>query len=162
LKVAKISSCFAVCCHSVRARARAESRAGSRIRARTERPRPGKETVPRARFSRRFPLRLYRTLWRKESARSRNSGSQRSGGTDSGLSVALTFPNHHSIVTGLYPEHHGIVADIPLVHFVAGSCGIASPSERGSAPAKFTLRFVSLTTASPWPTVKENGSSSSI
>ncbi|MGA8443527.1 MAG: alkaline phosphatase family protein [Candidatus Sulfotelmatobacter sp.] len=23
---------------------------------------------------------------------------------------ALTFPNHYSIVTGLYPEHHGIVA----------------------------------------------------
>lgn len=24
---------------------------------------------------------------------------------------ALTFPNHYSIVTGLYPEHHGIVAN---------------------------------------------------
>src|SRR6202021_360528 len=23
---------------------------------------------------------------------------------------SLTFPNHYSIVTGLYPEHHGIVA----------------------------------------------------
>ena len=50
----------------------------------------------------------------------------------------------------------------PVVHFIVGSCGIASPSERGSAPAKFTFRFVSLTTASPCPTVKENGSNSSI
>ena len=24
---------------------------------------------------------------------------------------SLTFPNHISIVTGLYPEHHGIVAN---------------------------------------------------
>src|ERR1700722_14653335 len=24
---------------------------------------------------------------------------------------SLTFPNHYSIVTGLYPEHHGIVAN---------------------------------------------------
>src|SRR4030081_2045034 len=23
----------------------------------------------------------------------------------------LTFPNHYTIVTGLYPEHHGIVAN---------------------------------------------------
>lgn len=39
----------------------------------------------------------------------------------------------------------------PVVHFIVGSCGIASPSERGSAPAKFTFRFVSLTTASTLP-----------
>jgi predicted AlkP superfamily pyrophosphatase or phosphodiesterase len=25
---------------------------------------------------------------------------------------ALTFPNHYTIVTGLYPEHHGIVANV--------------------------------------------------
>ena len=24
---------------------------------------------------------------------------------------SLTFPNHFTIVTGLYPEHHGIVAN---------------------------------------------------
>lgn len=24
---------------------------------------------------------------------------------------SLTFPNHYTIVTGLYPEHHGIVAN---------------------------------------------------
>src|SRR4249920_2807796 len=24
----------------------------------------------------------------------------------------LTFPNHYTIVTGLYPEHHGIVANV--------------------------------------------------
>src|SRR5437764_14186580 len=24
----------------------------------------------------------------------------------------LTFPNHYTIVTGLYPEHHGIVANL--------------------------------------------------
>jgi predicted AlkP superfamily pyrophosphatase or phosphodiesterase len=27
---------------------------------------------------------------------------------------ALTFPNHYTIVTGLYPEHHGIVANVML------------------------------------------------
>ena len=35
-----------------------------------------------------------------------------------------TFPNHYSIVTGLYPEHHGIVAnsmqDSVLGHFAIG------------------------------------------
>ena len=24
---------------------------------------------------------------------------------------SLTFPNHYTLVTGLYPEHHGIVAN---------------------------------------------------
>jgi predicted AlkP superfamily pyrophosphatase or phosphodiesterase len=24
---------------------------------------------------------------------------------------SITFPNHYTIVTGLYPEHHGIVAN---------------------------------------------------
>ena len=24
---------------------------------------------------------------------------------------SLTFPNHFTIVTGLYPEHHGLVAN---------------------------------------------------
>jgi predicted AlkP superfamily pyrophosphatase or phosphodiesterase len=23
----------------------------------------------------------------------------------------LTFPNHYTVVTGLYPEHHGIVGN---------------------------------------------------
>ncbi len=23
---------------------------------------------------------------------------------------SITFPNHYTLVTGLYPEHHGIVA----------------------------------------------------
>src|SRR5581483_12472104 len=50
----------------------------------------------------------------------------------------------------------------PLLHFkchdfafqkVTGLCGIASPSQRGSEPAKFTLRLVSRTTASPCPTL---------
>jgi predicted AlkP superfamily pyrophosphatase or phosphodiesterase len=27
---------------------------------------------------------------------------------------ALTFPNHYTIVTGLYPEHHGIVANVMI------------------------------------------------
>jgi hypothetical protein len=45
-----------------------------------------------------------------------------------------------------------------MIYFVFGSCGIAFPSERGSAPAKFTLRFVSRITASPCPTVNEKGS----
>ena len=27
---------------------------------------------------------------------------------------SLTFPNHYTIVTGLYPEHHGIVANTML------------------------------------------------
>ncbi len=26
-------------------------------------------------------------------------------------SLRLTFPNHYTLVTGLYPEHHGIVAN---------------------------------------------------
>lgn len=51
-------------------------------------PGPRKETVRRARFFRRVPLRLHRTVWRKESARSRNSGSRRSRGNGSGLSGA--------------------------------------------------------------------------
>jgi hypothetical protein len=37
----------------------------------------------------------------------------------------------------------------PTIYCVPGPCGIASPSERGSAPAKLTFRPLSLTTASP-------------
>ena len=47
-------------------------------------------------------------------------------------------------------------------YWIGGSCGIAAPSERGSPAAKLTLRVVSRTTAAPWPTVNESGSSSLI
>ena len=33
---------------------------------------------------------------------------------------SVTFPNHYTIVTGLYPEHHGIVANAFYIQFRVG------------------------------------------
>jgi predicted AlkP superfamily pyrophosphatase or phosphodiesterase len=46
---------------------------------------------------------------------------------------ALTFPNHYTIVTGLYPEHHGIVANVMIDPSVPERFTMSSKTSRKSA-----------------------------
>src|SRR5262245_35840001 len=46
---------------------------------------------------------------------------------------ALTFPNHYTIVTGLYPEHHGIVANVMLDSSMPERFTMSSQTSRESA-----------------------------
>ena len=54
----------------------------------------------------------------------------------------LTFPNHYTLVTGLYPDHHGIV-DNRMVDPVSGKtvrlqgCRRRSPIPRGGAASRY-------------------------
>src|SRR5579864_998466 len=50
----------------------------------------------------------------KYGAKNLQAMAVRGAGTPDGMIPSfpsLTFPNHYTIVTGLYPEHHGIVAN---------------------------------------------------
>ena len=51
---------------------------------------------------------------------------------------ALTFPNHYTLVTGLYPEHHGIVANV--------MCGVSVVSSVSCA-----MVWTAFTSALPSP-----------
>lgn len=56
---------------------------------------------------------------------------------------ADTFPNHYSIVTGLYPEHHGIVANLMYdpdlnAHFVFSDKSVAESKWWGGEPIWIT------------------------
>jgi len=46
---------------------------------------------------------------------------------------ALTFPNHYTIVTGLYPEHHGIVANVMIDPKMPERFTMSSETSRDSA-----------------------------
>ena len=46
---------------------------------------------------------------------------------------ALTFPNHYTIVTGLYPEHHGIVANVMIDPKIPDRFTMSSATSRDSA-----------------------------
>jgi predicted AlkP superfamily pyrophosphatase or phosphodiesterase len=65
---------------------------------------------------------------------------------------SVTFPNHYTLVTGLYPDHHGIVANAMF--------------DRAIGPAKFTMSSETMTNPAwwggepVWQTVIRNGGKS--
>ena len=46
---------------------------------------------------------------------------------------ALTFPNHYTLVTGLYPEHHGIVANVMTDPVIPERFTMSSKTSRDAA-----------------------------
>lgn len=65
-----------------------------------------------------------------------------------------TFPNHYSIVTGLYPDHHGIVnnsfyaPDLDLVYRIGDRAMVGNGAFYGGEPVWVTARKAGLKTAS--------------
>ena len=79
---------------------------------------------------------------------------------DKGVKSALipsypskTFPNHYSIVTGLYPDHHGIVANSFLDRTTGESFSLGNPEQKinpvyyGGEPVWVTAQKQGLSTA---------------
>ena len=44
-----------------------------------------------------------------------------------------TFPNHYSIVTGLYPGHHGVIGNAMVDAGIAGRFTVSNPAQVGNA-----------------------------
>jgi len=65
-----------------------------------------------------------------------------------------TFPNHYSIVTGLYPDHHGLVnnsfyaPDLDLVYRIGDRAMVSNGAFYGGEPVWVTARRAGLKTAS--------------
>jgi predicted AlkP superfamily pyrophosphatase or phosphodiesterase len=65
-----------------------------------------------------------------------------------------TFPNHYSIVTGLYPDHHGLVnnsfyaPDLDLVYRIGDRAMVSNGAFYGGEPVWITARKAGLKTAS--------------
>jgi predicted AlkP superfamily pyrophosphatase or phosphodiesterase len=70
---------------------------------------------------------------------------------------SLTFPNHYTIVTGLYPEHHGIVSNNMLDATIGERFSMSAPTARdprwwGGEPLWVTAQKQGLITAAMfWP-----------
>jgi hypothetical protein len=47
-----------------------------------------------------------------------------------------TFPNHYTLVTGLYPEHHGIVANTFVDPAYPPRFTMSAPTARAAGPAR--------------------------
>lgn len=68
-----------------------------------------------------------------------------------------TFPNHYTIVTGLYPEHHGIISNVMEDPAIGNRFTLSAPTVRdprwwGGEPLWVTARRHGLRTASMfWP-----------
>ena len=102
-----------------RCRSDHHSRAGNRLQSSPadhpcrQRPQLGlgsEPALPRARLARWISLGLCKTRQRNAPACFGKAGVWAPEGMLPSY-PSLTFPNHYTLVTGLYPEHHGIVAN---------------------------------------------------
>jgi predicted AlkP superfamily pyrophosphatase or phosphodiesterase len=66
----------------------------------------------------------------------------------------VTFPNHYSIATGLYPDHHGIInntffaPDLNLLYRIGDRKAVENPAFYGGEPIWVTAQKQGVTTAS--------------
>ena len=61
---------------------------------------------------------------------------------------SLTFPNHYTIVTGLYPAHHGLVDNSffdkkkQSIYSIGNKKALADCSRKGSNPLRYFFEFL--------------------